>query len=218
LAIICAEGLLMRHKLLVGVLAGLQLSGCASNMTGSECQLADWHAVGYEDGSQGRPTDAFGRHRRDCAEHGVAPDFKAYESGRDAGLREYCQESRGFEQGSNGHAYHGVCPADLEARFLQGYNSGHELYRLESSLQWTQQRIANDERRIRQIELDVTAKMTEALTPGATVEDRARLLVETKQLAEERGTLGGEIKDLQAKRGTLELQLAKARDELVSQR
>ena len=56
------------------------------------------------------------------------------------------------------------------------------------------------------------------LAETTTREERAHLLVETKQLAEERGTLTGEIKGLQAKRLTLEKQLAAARQELVTQR
>jgi hypothetical protein len=148
----------------------------------------------------------------------VAPDFQAYQAGREAGLREYCQESRGFQEGSQGRHYAGVCPADAEARFLAGYHDGRTLYDLESSLRSTNRQIRDDEARIKEIELDLTGKMTAVLADTATREERARLLVETKQLAEERGRLTGEIKDLQARRVVIEKQLAAAREDLVAQR
>jgi hypothetical protein len=207
----------LRAPGLLAVLAVLQLAGCAS-ISESECKLSDWRAVGYEDGSQGRPTDSFGRYRKNCAEHGVAPDFQAYQSGREAGLREYCQESRGFQEGSRGATYQGVCPADTEAGFLAGYDAGRTLHDLESSLRHTSRRIADHEARIKQIEVDLAGKMTAGVTAATTAEARARLLVETKQLAEERATLGREIRDLEARRALLEQELAKAREELVSRR
>ena len=53
-------------------LAGLLLlGGCATGrMTEAECHVADWRAVGFEDGSQGLGADHIGVHRRSCAEHG----------------------------------------------------------------------------------------------------------------------------------------------------
>ncbi len=100
----------MNRKLgiaLAGLLA-LSLSGCAS-MSGDECMTSDWSAIGYEDGSRGYTTDRMSKHRKACAKHGVTPDFTAYQSGRDQGLVEYCQPSRGFNVGSNGGSYQGVC-------------------------------------------------------------------------------------------------------------
>jgi Protein of unknown function (DUF2799) len=207
----------MRRMNFLAATAVLQLAGCAG-MDQSECQFSDWRAVGYEDGSQGRSSEAFGQYRRNCAEHEVTADFQAYQAGRESGLKEYCQQSRGFHEGSQGHTYAGVCPADTEIRFLEGYHAGRTLYDLESALDATNQRIAADEARIRQIELELTDKMSATLADATTRDARARLLVETKQLAEERATLTREIKDLQAKRRQQEKQLADAREELVAKR
>jgi hypothetical protein len=193
------------------------LTGCAG-MDRSECRFSDWRAVGYEDGSQGRPSQAFAEYRRHCAEHEVSADFHAYQAGREAGLKEYCQKSRGFHEGSQGRTYAGVCPAETETRFLEGYHAGRTLYDFESALDATNRRIADDEARIRQIELELTDKMAVTLAEGTTRDARARLLVETKQLAEERAALTREIKDLQAKRRQQEKQLADARQELVANR
>jgi hypothetical protein len=187
-------------------------------MSESECQWSDWRAVGYEDGSQGRTSETFGNYRKSCADHGVAPDFNAYQAGREAGLQEYCQESRGLEEGSQGRRYAGVCPADSETRFLQGYHDGRTLYDLESGLRATNARIRDNEARIKQIELDLTNITAAALAASTTREERARLLVQTKQLAEERSTLSAEIKDLQKKRVLQEKQLTEAREELLAKR
>ncbi|MFB3107496.1 MAG: DUF2799 domain-containing protein, partial [Pseudomonadales bacterium] len=96
------------------------LSGCAT-MSGDECVTSDWTTIGYEDGVRGHTADRIGQHRKACAKHGVTPDFAAYQSGRDLGLVEYCQPSRGFSVGSNGGRYNGVCSVNLEGDFLDAY-------------------------------------------------------------------------------------------------
>jgi hypothetical protein len=209
----------MRATTLLMVTIGLSLAGCGgTKMDESECRLADWRAVGYEDGAAGRPTETFARHRRSCAEHGVAPDFQAWQAGRTAGLAEYCSASRGFQEGSRGGVYQGVCPADAEPGFLAGYRDGRELYDLEWRVRHADERIAADEARMRQIELDLTAKTTASLAPLTTPEQRALLIVEMKQLAEERGTLKREIRDLQADRVAAQKDLDAARAEIVARR
>ena len=179
--------------------AGLaSLTGCGG-MSANECELADWQAVGYEDGVQGRATDRFGDHRKSCAKHGVAPDFRAYQTGRKAGLREFCQPSRGYEVGVRGGAYHGVCPADLEPAFLAAYNEGHTLYELESAVRTTSSQIQRRKTRMDAIESELTDVMADALTSDTSGEERAALLVKTKQLAEERITLESEVDELEIK-------------------
>jgi hypothetical protein len=209
----------MRHKPLLAVFIGLLAAGCAGSgrMSANECQLSDWRAVGYEDGVQGQSAEKFGRYRRSCAEHGFAADFQAYQSGRTAGLREYCQASRGFQEGSRGAAYHGVCPADVEPRFLDAYNDGHTLYEIESSLNETERRLRHDEARIRDIELALPGRIA-AVAEAPTIEERARLIVEARQAAEERVVLEREIPGLQAQQARLEKELADARAELTAKR
>jgi hypothetical protein len=199
-------------------IAALYLTGCAGGMSQSECQFSDWRAVGYEDGSAGRPAGDFGRYRKSCAEQGVAADFATYQTGRDAGLKEYCQASRGYLEGLRGYRYAGVCPADTEARFLEAYNKGRTLYDLESGLRDTDNRIRANESRIKEIELELTDNGTAVLAETTTREERARLIVETKQLVEERVTLSGEIKDLQVRRQAQEKELADYRAEQVTKR
>lgn len=110
-----------------GVLAAcLVLGGCAT-LSKEECQQADWYALGMEDGAQGHPLARLGEHREACSEHGIRPDSLSYERGRERGLLEYCTYQRGLGEGRAGYSYHGVCPADTEPLFLEGYHLGREL-------------------------------------------------------------------------------------------
>jgi hypothetical protein len=88
----------------------------------------------------------------------------------------------------------------------------------EAGVRQTDHRLRADRARIKDIELEFTNNATGMLTETATVEERARLLVRTKQLVEERTTLAGEIKDLQTRRRTQEADLAAYQAEQVSKR
>lgn len=195
-------------------LSTAMIAGCAG-MDRKECELADWRAVGYEDGSRGRASGQFGEYRRECADHGVAPDFEAYQAGRTAGLAEYCQPSRGFQEGARGATYAGVCPAELEDGFVMNYDRGRTLYLLESEVQSVVNGIHQRRARINAIERELAAVSTRIIADGTTGDERAQLVVATKQLAEERVRLGREIEDLEVLRKQREEELAIQRAELV---
>lgn len=201
----------MNHWRITALVATLAaLAGC-SGMSASECELADWRAVGYEDGVNGRSTDRFGAHRRNCAKHEVAPDFAAYQAGREAGLREFCQPARGYNLGVGGGTYAGVCPADLEPEFVAAYDEGRQLYELEHAVRSTSSQIQRRKTRMDEIESELASVMTDALTTDVSSDERAALLVKTKQLAEERITLENEVDEL-------EVELAQYREDLEAYR
>ena len=208
----------MRHWKLFTLAAGLAvLSGCGG-MSASECEYADWRAVGYEDGSRGRTTDVFASHRKSCAKHEVAPDFAAYQSGREAGLREYCQPERGYREGERGADYLGVCPADLEASFYDSYLEGHQLYMLKSAVAKTSRQIDANKARMNQIERTLASKTAAALSGELTNDELAAAMVATKQLTEERMTLGSEVEQLEATLERQQAELADYQDQLVTRR
>lgn len=199
----------MKLKLagLISVFFALGLSGCAT-MSADECAVSDWHTIGYEDGAQGYTADRLGNHRKACAKHGVTPDFQAYQEGRSQGLRQYCQPSRGFNLGSRGARYNGVCPSDLEEEFVIAFNSGHRLYNLRSSVN-----NANYQINARQAELDKAEKRAvsagvELVAAETTTEERILLLAELKDLSERTGQLEAEIVTLIEERVIYEQQLA----------
>ncbi len=188
-----------RMKLVGLTLLAIGLSGCAT-MSGDECMTSDWSAIGYEDGSRGFLTERFGQHRKACAKHGVTPNFADYQSGRDQGLVEYCQPHRGFNIGSSGGGYNGVCSVELEGGFLDAYNTGHQLYTLRSSVNGATSAIHSKEDELERIEDRLLAIGVELIADGTTKEQRIRLLAEMKDLSERTGQLETEVKDLYAVR------------------
>jgi multidrug resistance efflux pump len=88
----------------------------------------------------------------------------------------------------------------------------------EAGVRQTDHRLRAVQARLNDIELELTSNATGMLAETTSVEQRARLLVRTKQLVEERTTLAGEIKDLQTRRRTQEADLAVYQAEQVSKR
>lgn len=154
------------------------LSGCAS-MSADECLSADWRTVGYEDGQAGSP-GRLGDHRKACAKVGVTPDLDAYEDGRAQGLRMFCVPSRGYDIGTQGGRYGGVCPPDLEEAFLDALQDGRTLFgftqavsEIESLMNDLERDLNDDEEAIRDLEQQLIDQ------PG-DADNRRRLLDETR--------------------------------------
>lgn len=197
----------MDHRRIMAIAAtAIFVQGCAS-MSGQECMVADWQAVGYEDGVRGSAGDRIGNHRKACAKHGIAPDLAAYQAGREAGLREFCQPENGYNLGVRGANYGGVCPADLDVDFFAAYTDGKRLYNLRSSVSQVENQIRTKERRIDDIEDEIAKSGMRLISDASTPEERASLLTRTKNLAEERGSLETELDELRVER-------ARRRDQL----
>jgi len=182
------------------------LSGCAT-MSGDECVTSDWSAIGYEDGSRGFATERFGQHRKACAKHGVTPDFSAYQHGREQGLVEFCQPHRGFNVGSSGGGYNGVCSVNLEADFLDAYNAGYHLYSLRSNVNRANSSIRSKEKELEQIEDTLIKDGVAIIAEDTTQEQRIFLLADMKRLAERTGKLQAEIKELHEVRARSQVEL-----------
>lgn len=189
---------------IVLVLAGL--SGCAT-MSGDECITSDWTTIGYEDGVRGYTADRIGKHRKACAKHGVTPDFSAYQSGREQGLVEYCQPSRGFSVGSSGGRYNGVCSVNQEADFLDAYNAGYHLYTLRSNVNRENSAINSKEHELERIDASIHEKELVLISDGATTEERIVLLLDLKELAERTGRLEAEIRQHYEDRARYQVEL-----------
>ena len=112
------------------VLLGLLASGCASTnaMDEDECRVADWRAIGYEDGASGRSASHLGVRRQACADHGITPKLAAYRQGRMEGLREYCTSATGYSLGRRGQHLSASCPSELQADFRDAYKQGLREY------------------------------------------------------------------------------------------
>lgn len=196
----------LRRLVPVGVCI-FALSGCAS-LDKYECLNADWRTLGYEDGARGKVADVIGNYRKDCAEHGVAPDLDAYTAGRDEGLLEYCREANGFRLGYGGKIYQGVCPEDLEYDFKVGYRDGRELYELNAAVRSAEREIENRKTSLDGLQEELAEAEAELISDGVPTKRRAELLQKTRDIAAQIGATQSDISgletDLAAKRSKLE--------------
>lgn len=194
-------------KLVAMVAALLMLSGCAT-MSADECLLSDWRTIGYEDGARGYTSDRLGQHRKACAKHGVAPEFDEYRAGRESGLREFCQPTRGFNLGASGGHYNGVCASDQESHFLDAYRHGQHLYSLRSNVQASNHAISSRENELHRVEQQIRDTEAALIDRETLAEERILLLVDLKELSEEAGRLEAEIIGLIEERADHENELA----------
>ena len=192
--------------LLAGV-ALVAISGCAS-MRADECLAGDWRAIGFEDGARGYTADHLGQYRKSCAKHGVTPDFIAYRDGRDEGLREFCQPSRGFTHGANGGTYYGVCASDQEPYFLDGYRRGQHLHTLRREVAAVNRQIDTSQHALDDVKQQIRDTEAALISSETAAEERILLLVDLKELAEETGRLEAEIDRLNEERVGHEQELA----------
>ena len=185
----------------------LVMSGCAS-MSADECVTSDWHAIGYEDGARGYAAEQLSNRRKACAKHGVTPDFQAYQAGRNEGLKEFCQPQRGFNIGSAGGRYSGVCPAHLEPGFLDAFRVGAQLHSLRSNVNSANYRIGAKEAELASLEDNIRAKEAALIAAETTVQDRILIVADLKDMNERTGQLEAEIMDLIEDRAMHEQELA----------
>lgn len=185
----------------------LGLSGCAT-MSADECITSDWHAIGFEDGARGYTADQLGNRRKACAKHGVTPDFESYQAGRERGLRQYCQPSRGFSLGAGGSRYNGVCPGDMEADFVDAYNSGHQLYTLRSRVNSATNQINSKKHELDNTNDQIRSAEAQLIGADTSIEERVLLLGDLKELSERTGQLDAEIAQLIEERAITQQQLA----------
>jgi hypothetical protein len=114
------------YLLSILLMTGL-ISGCAS-MSKKECLSADWHAIGYSDGTRGIHHNNLAKHRQSCGKYEVFPDEEAYHAGWDRGIRSYCTSDRGYRTGAVGKPYRNICPEDVAENFRHGWERGVRSY------------------------------------------------------------------------------------------
>jgi hypothetical protein len=175
-------------------------------MDQAECRTADWRAIGYEDGSQGRRATALGERRRNCAGHGVTPDFAAYMDGHGQGIAEFCRPQNGYRLGTSGYRYGGMCPAGLEDAFLAAHADGFGLYQRRATVKRLSKLIARKRNRSKTIEHLMARKTAALVSPATLPSQRFTIGIELKQLTEERVEIERLI-------GQLETDLAQARQD-----
>ena len=179
----------------------LVLGGCASTgMSEAECRMADWRAIGFEDGSCGAAASSFGTHRKACADHGVSASFDRYLAGHAQGLETFCRPQNGARLGGEGYRYTGVCPEHLEGPFLAAHAESFGLYELHAALDAISRELIAKKKRARDVESWFVEKTARLLAPQLLPAERAALVVELKQLGEEKYALEDSIRQLERDR------------------
>lgn len=176
--------------------AAAGLGGCAT-MSQDECLSADWESVGYEDGSNGEEASRIGKHRKACSEYGVTPDLISYKLGRERGLELYCTPHKGFTEGRSGDKYHGVCPAHLEAAFVDAYTHGRRIHGLEDDIGDAERRISSIHARIASIEENIADFEADLVAGVSEKSTRSRIISKIRDLSEKKGDLERELEDLE---------------------
>jgi len=171
--------------------AVLVLAGCAG-MNESECLMADWQMIGFEDGSVGRSQSNIGEYRKACADHGVTPSLAQYQQGYAEGIRSYCTRSNGFDQGKRGVSYRGICPHDMEADFVEAYGLGRNYYVLSSAVSSLNSKISRSKTRIKSLEQSIAHNVLVVAKDETSGEDRIGLMLKIKNQH-------SEIRDLKEK-------------------
>ena len=118
------------------------LAGCEA-LSPAECATVNWRQLGTQDGNRGR-SDRAADYYESCQKAGIGVDVASYRSGRDEGLRNYCQYGNAIREGLAGRGYGGVCPAPFDPTFRalhdaasQVLNSQREIQRLQNEQdQW----------------------------------------------------------------------------------
>lgn len=177
----------MRRFLIAGLAAGAlcALGSCAS-MSKEECLAGDWTGRGYADGSAGATPSRLGEHAEACAKHGVVPDDAAYRGGWSQGVLVYCTPERGFAEGREGNSYGGVCPADLEARFVPAWEDGRVVHAAESAVESARSTVDSHGSRLEDLDDKVEAKQRELRAEGLTDEQRDAIRNRIREIRQER--------------------------------
>ncbi|HZA95097.1 MAG TPA: DUF2799 domain-containing protein [Burkholderiaceae bacterium] len=192
----------MSHKSLLAcftsLIAAVLLSGCATGMSKDECALADWQTIGYEDGLRGFPAERIGTHRVACAKHQVTPNLLAYNTGRERGLREYCQPKNGFRAGLNGTGYANVCSGSTETAFVNAYQWGRQIHDARAELRTTNSRLRSTRESLAHTNAAMASVTAELVLPSVPIERRSWLATELVRLTQERSELIARIDQLSA--------------------
>ena len=126
-----------------------------------------------------------------------------------------CAPGNGFNVGSQGATYAGVCPPAMEKEFLDAYSSGHRLYELESAAYEAQSRVDYAHAELDQLRRDLAASEASLVSGQVTTEQRVQLALDIKDMAKRQGEVERSLVDLQRDADRRYAQLARYRSRLA---
>ena len=175
----------MRTLALVGFLA---LSGCAT-LTADQCKVADWRALGVEDGALGYGEIRFLDYAKDCASADITPDRVAWEAGRAEGLKQFCTPEGAYSAGADGRPFRGRCSPETSEQ-MAALEKGRTFHAITDEIGFIRVQILELNQEIRDIHHD-SRRHRSGLTfagirSGALYSEIARLRHQISHLREER--------------------------------
>jgi hypothetical protein len=206
----------MRIAVILGACAGaLALAACETTpaMSGAQCAVADWKAVGYQDGAEGRPAERFITRQQACVAAGYGADQAAYMAGRREGLWNWCQPERAFRLGVDGAGYNGVCPPELDGVFRDAHAEGARAYQALSAQRSAESAVSSLRSEREDIERKIDANEA-GLIASKTDEERLRHRNELIRLRDERSRMDGRIRDAEDAARESNWNLQRARREI----
>lgn len=192
------------------VLSLLLLASCTSfvgpQVKADPCSNVDWFEVGRLDALVGAPAETSLALQRcqSTAPDKVTPNaMEFYVAGWNRGLISYCTPEHAFNEGRRQREYQQICPAHVERAFLERYEAGRQLSRLERESEANERKIEILANEIRALEspgiLDDALRRTGQL-PKRSSTGRGRLDEMRRELAElknRNATLNAEIRRLE---------------------
>ncbi len=190
---------MLRRMLMVILLS--QLAACSS-ISKDECLQGDWYSLGVNDGKAGELSGKFREYQKDCADHGVMPDFKTYQQGHSQGLVFFCDFQHGEAWGRAGKDYNTACTGKLEPSFRQGFQQGQRWYKAKKVVDDIAAAIADLQNRNLNLREDIYA-INQRIAVEQNASARAALLNQADRLRYQMEGYNQEI-------GRLQIRLAQA--------
>lgn len=162
----------------------LLLASCAS-LNEDECLMADWYQIGFTDGASGVAESYIGKHRKACSKHGVQIRLQQWLAGRDDGLRRYCTEENGLQQGLTGKHYLGVCSGESAFYFEQAYQIGKQVYQQRQQVDRLEKLIDTGIKKIDKLDEEWHQVYEQSKARNITTERRRFLLDQLKDIKDE---------------------------------
>lgn len=175
----------MRASALLSLLA---LAGCAT-LTADQCKVANWRALGVEDGALGYGETRFLDYTKDCAKAGVTPDRTAWEAGRTEGLKQFCTPEGAYSAGVDGRPFRGRCSPETPDQ-LAALEKGQAYHAITADIADLRYQIAELNSEIRDIHYDANRRRSgltfAGIRSGALYSEISRLRHQIRHLREER--------------------------------
>ena len=111
-----------------------------------------------------------------------------------------------------------MCPAELEEEFLNGYQSGHQLYELTAAVNVVSSQIAGKRHALRELKEAQAEKEAALLDKDTPDNERVLLAKDIYELGRRQGAIENEIGALQRELGARQEELDKFRESLAYNR